>query len=95
VHAFRRLHVNRGEGGSKLGRWFRVLSIAWVGWLRFEFRALAILLPVACFEMTAAGVLISHLPVYLGTLGALPALLARDAWRFAALIRVPERLVPR
>lgn len=74
------------------GRLPRDLRIAWVGWLRFEYRALAVLLPIVCFEMTVASVLLSHLPPYFGLVGALPALLARDAWGFAAQIRSPGRL---
>lgn len=67
----------------------RVLRAVWVGWLRFEFRALAVLLPIVCFELAETFVLLAHLPLYVGFLGALPALLARDAWGFATQIRFP------
>jgi hypothetical protein len=58
----------------------------WVSWLRFEFRAIAVLLPIACLELTAATTLLAHLPLYTGLLGSLPMFLARDAWRFAGQI---------
>lgn len=77
-----------------LGRLSRDLRIGWVGWLRFEYRALAILLPIVCFEMTEASVLVAHLPAYVGIVGALPALLARDAWGLAAQIRPVGQLAP-
>ena len=76
------------------GRLCRNLRIVWLGWLRFEYRALAVLLPIICFEMTEAIVLLSHLPAYVGLIGALPALFARDAWGVAAQIQFPHRLAP-
>jgi len=60
----------------------------WVIWLRWEFRALALLLPVVCLEMALVGTLLAHLPVYLGFAGALPISLAPSAWRFAAEVGV-------
>jgi hypothetical protein len=64
----------------------RHLRSVWIAWLRFEYRALAVLLPIASVEMAVAIALIVHLPIYVGLLGALPAFLARDAWRFAVQI---------
>jgi hypothetical protein len=58
----------------------------WVGWLRFEFRAMAVLLPVIILEMAVASAVAAHLPFYLGFVGAAPLALARDAWRLAAQI---------
>jgi len=59
---------------------------AWVGWLRFEYRALAVLLPIVCVEMTEASALLAHLPVYVGAVGALPVFLARGVWTLASEI---------
>lgn len=67
--------------------WFERLTVLWVFWLRIEYRALAVLLPVICFELAVADTVLAHLPVYLGLLGALPVLLFHDAWRLAAQIR--------
>jgi hypothetical protein len=68
----------------------RLLRAAWVTWLRFEFRVLAVLLPTICLELALVNTIIAHLPLYVGLLGALPALLARDVWRFAGEIRFGE-----
>lgn len=70
----------------------RYLRSAWIAWLRFEYRALAILLPIVCFEMAEASALIAHLPAYVGLAGALPAFLARDVWRFAAQIGLADHV---
>jgi hypothetical protein len=58
----------------------------WVGWLRFEFRAIAILLPTVCLEMVLLLVLTAHLPLLISAVGTLPALLAPSVWRFATEI---------
>ena len=68
------------------GRGVQWLRRLWVAWLRFEYRTLAVLLPVVCFELAEADTLLAHLSGYVGLLGVLPALLGRDAWRFAAQI---------
>jgi len=70
----------------------RLLRAAWVGWLRFEYRVLAVLLPVVCLELAVVIVIMAHLPLYLGLLGALPAFLGPAAWRFASQIGAANRV---
>lgn len=70
------------------GRVARQVRHLWVAWLRWEYRALALLLPVICFELALASTILAHLPVYLGLAGTLPASLAPAAWRFAAEVGV-------
>jgi hypothetical protein len=60
----------------------------WISWLRFEFRAIAILLPTICLELVILLVLISHVPLVFAASGTVPALLAPSVWRFAAEIGV-------
>ena len=68
----------------------------WIGWLRFEYRAIAVLLPISCFELSLADSLLAHLPALLGMLGVSSALLAPGVWRFAAQIDsgAPRMIVP-
>lgn len=69
-----------------------VLRAVWVGWLRFEYRALAVILPIVCLELALVIVIMAHLPVYLGLFGALPAFLGVAAWRFASQIGTTNRV---
>ncbi len=71
----------------------RLLRTVWVVWLRFEYRALAVLLPVVCLELALASAILAQVPVAIGLAGGLPALLAPGAWRFAAQIGYAKGLV--
>jgi hypothetical protein len=70
----------------------RVLRAVWIAWLRFEYRALAVILPIVCLELAFVIVIMAHLPLYLGLLGVLPAFLGVAAWRFASQIGAADRV---